>query len=284
MQDRPFRQVDVFTATAYRGNPVAVVLRSDGLSDGQMQAFARWTNLSETTFVLLPTEPAADYRLRIFTPGGEMLFAGHPTLGSCHAWLGAGGTPKSDGFITQQCGVGLVRIRRSGAQLSFAAPILKRSDVAPAVLARVAAALGQQATHISSAQLLDNGTTWLGILLDNPQRVLQLQPDFAQLKALGQKVGVCATYDDVEPGGDAATLEVRGFAPHMGINEDPVTGSLNASLAQWLISEGHVGAQYVAAQGSCLQRDGRVSLQRDSAGQVWVGGESVTCISGTVHI
>ena len=201
MQDRPFQQVDVFTATAYRGNPVAVVLRGDGLNDEQMQAFARWTNLTETTFVLQPTEAQADYWLRIFTPGGEMQFAGHPTLGSCHAWLQAGGTPKSAGFITQQCGVGLVRIRRSGAQLSFAAPALQRNDVAPVMLARVAAALGLQAQHISNAQLLDNGTTWLGILLDNPQRVLQLRPDFAQLKATGQKVGVCAIHAAAQAGG-----------------------------------------------------------------------------------
>ena len=284
MQNRPFQQVDVFTTTPYRGNPVAVVLRGDGLSDEHMQAFARWTNLSETTFVLEPTEPQADYWLRIFTPGGEMQFAGHPTLGSCHAWLGAGGNPKSAEFVRQQCGVGLVRVRRAAGALSFAAPPLQRTDVAPGLLARVASALGLQAGHIRSAQLLDNGTAWLGLLLDSPQRVLQIRPDFAQLKAIAHKVGVCAIYPDTQPGDEPVALEVRGFAPHMGIDEDPVTGSLNASLAQWLLGDGHLGGDYTAAQGACLQRAGRIAVHRDDSAQVWVGGHSVTCIAGSVSL
>jgi PhzF family phenazine biosynthesis protein len=282
MQNRPFRQVDVFTAEPYLGNPVAVVQDGSGLSDAQMQAFARWTNLSETTFLLPPTDPQADYRVRIFTPGGELQFAGHPTLGSCHAWLEAGGQPRTPGQVVQQCGVGLVRLRRGAAQLAFAAPPLQRSPASTTLLARVAAALGIAPAQLQTAQMLDNGTAWLGLLLDDPRTVLALQPDFAALAATGQKVGVAARYP--QPAADGPHLEVRGFAPHLGVNEDPVTGSLNASLAQWLMAEGLVPETYVAAQGHCLQRAGRVQLQRDGAGQVWVGGRSVTCVAGTVRL
>jgi PhzF family phenazine biosynthesis protein len=282
MRNRPFRQVDVFTAEPYLGNPVAVVQDGSGLSDAQMQAFARWTNLSETTFLLPPTDPQADYRVRIFTPGGELQFAGHPTLGSCHAWLEAGGQPRTPGQVVQQCGVGLVRLRRGAAQLAFAAPPLQRSPASTTLLARVAAALGIAPAQLQTAQMLDNGTAWLGLLLDDPRTVLALQPDFAALAATGQKVGVAARYP--QPAADGPHLEVRGFAPHLGVNEDPVTGSLNASLAQWLMAEGLVPETYVAAQGHCLQRAGRVQLQRDGAGQVWVGGRSVTCVAGTVRL
>ncbi|MFO1193883.1 MAG: PhzF family phenazine biosynthesis protein [Rhodoferax sp.] len=282
MRNRPFRQVDVFTAEPYLGNPVAVVQDGSDLSDAQMQAFARWTNLSETTFLLPPTDPQADYRVRIFTPGGELQFAGHPTLGSCHAWLEAGGQPRTPGQVVQQCGVGLVRLRRGAAQLAFAAPPLQRSPASTTLLARVAAALGIAPAQLQTAQMLDNGTAWLGLLLDDPRTVLALQPDFAALAATGQKVGVAARYP--QPAADGPHLEVRGFAPHLGVNEDPVTGSLNASLAQWLMAEGLVPETYVAAQGHCLQRAGRVQLQRDAQGQVWVGGPSVTCIRGEVHL
>ena len=282
MRNRPFRQVDVFTAEPYLGNPVAVVQDGSGLSDAQMQAFARWTNLSETTFLLPPTDPQADYRVRIFTPGGELQFAGHPTLGSCHAWLEAGGQPRTPGQVVQQCGVGLVRLRRGAAQLAFAAPPLQRSPASTTLLARVAAALGIAPAQLQTAQMLDNGTAWLGLLLDDPRTVLALQPDFAALAATGQKVGVAARYP--QPAADGPHLEVRGFAAHLGVNEDPVTGSLNASLAQWLMAEGLVPETYVAAQGHCLQRAGRVQLQRDGAGQVWVGGRSVTCVAGTVRL
>ena len=282
MQQRPFQQVDVFTATPYLGNPVAVVLQGDGLSDAQMQQFARWTNLSETTFVLTPQDAQADYRLRIFTPGGEMQFAGHPTLGSCHAWLQAGGDPKLGAQVVQECGVGLVRIRRDGSTLAFGAPPLRRSEPAAALLARVSAALGLQFNQMLGAQLLDNGTAWLGIRVDGADTVLRLAPDFAALKAVGHKVGLAGVHHGAAAGQPA--LEVRGFAPHMGIDEDPVTGSLNASLAQWLMADGHMPASYVAAQGACLHRAGRVSLQRDADGQLWVGGAAVSCISGTVTI
>ena len=304
MQQRPFKQIDVFTATPYLGNPVAVVLDGDGLSDAEMASFARWTNLSETTFVLPPVNKSADYRLRIFTPGSELPFAGHPTLGSCHAWLEAGGQPKTKDFIVQECAKGLVKIRRdkTGKQLAFAAPGLSRSGPSPVVLAQVAAALGIKAAQVTAAQLLDNGPVWLGLLLDSPETVLQIMPNHQELAKLGVKVGVAGVYPV-----DAATpliaranreakafaqdkpdivpnLEVRAFAASIGINEDPVTGSLNASLAQWLMADGIMPTQYTAAQGVCVRRAGQIDLLRDADGQVWVGGESVTCIDGTVTL
>lgn len=310
MKTRPFKQVDVFTDQPYFGNPLAVVLDGSGLDDEAMQRFARWTNLSETTFVLPPVDPAADYRVLIFTPGGELPFAGHPTLGSCHAWLQAGGTPRRQDFIVQECQVGLVNIRREGDRLAFAAPPLQRSAPSPAVLAQVAAALGLKAQHILAAQLLDNGPVWLGLLLDSADTVLQLQPDHAALKKQGLKVGVVGAHPaqtapvliartnrearafagSTHPSpAEAATadFEVRAFAAPIGIDEDPVTGSLNASLAQWLMAEGHAPEHYIVAQGTCLGRAGRVHLSRenaDGAPQVWVGGESVTCIDGTVTL
>jgi PhzF family phenazine biosynthesis protein len=285
MTHRIFSQVDVFTAAPYLGNPVAVVHDGSGLSDDRMQAFARWTNLSETTFLLPPLDARADYRLRIFTPGGELPFAGHPTLGSCHAWLQAGGQPKAGGLVVQECGVGLVHLQHTADGLAFAAPPLRRSAVAADLLAGITDALGIHMTHVLASQLLDNGTSWLGMLLDAPATVLQLRPDFAALKRLGHKVGIAARH----PGpathdASAPALEVRGFAPHLGVDEDPVTGSLNASLAQWLIGDGHVVAPYLAAQGACLQRAGRIAIRTDETGQVWVGGQSVTCITGTVAL
>ncbi len=303
---RAYRQVDVFTTTPYWGNPLAVVLDGTGLSDEQMQRFARWTNLSETTFLLPPTQAEADYRVRIYTPGGELPFAGHPTLGSCQAWLDAGGTPRDARRIVQECAVGLVPIRRAGQQLAFAAPPLQRSTPAPQLLAGVAQALGLKPAQIRAAQLLDNGPKWLGLLLDSADTVLALTPDHTRLRELGQKVGVAALtnepaavqliarssrearafadHADDAPHLAAPDLEVRAFAAPVGITEDPVTGSLNASLAQWLMAEGHLGTRYIAAQGTCLERAGRVLLERDAAGQVWVGGQVQTCITGEVRI
>ena len=283
-QDRQFKQVDVFTATPYRGNPLAVVLDGGGLGDEDMQRFARWTNLSETTFLQAPTQPDADYRVRIFTPGGELPFAGHPTLGSCHAWLEAGGAPKREGVVVQECQVGLVRIRHDAPRLAFAAPPLKLSAPDPVLLAKIAAALGLTAPQILAAQLLDNGPVWLGLLLDQPQTVLGLRPDHGALKALGQKVGVAARYPANASGPTAPSLEVRAFAAPIGIEEDPVTGSLNASLAHWLMAQGRMPDTYVAAQGTCIARAGRVHIERDAAKDIWVGGESVTCIAGKVRL
>jgi PhzF family phenazine biosynthesis protein len=282
MTPRPFQQVDVFTAVPYLGNPVAVVLDGEGLSDAQMQQFARWTNLSETTFVLPPTDAQADYRLRIFTPGGELQFAGHPTLGSCHAWLNQGGKPRNPDEVVQQCGVGPVRIRRLGGSLAFEAPPLQRSAPEPQVTDAIRRALGVEMSQLRAAQLLDNGTLWLGLLLDQADTVLGLRPDFAALKALGFKVGVAARH--VDPAAGQPALEVRGFAPHLGIEEDPVTGSLNASLAQWLLAEGHMNGDYLAAQGACLGRAGRIRVARGTMGAVWVGGDSVSCVRGQVSL
>jgi PhzF family phenazine biosynthesis protein len=281
MRNRPFRQVDVFTATPFRGNALAVVLDGEGLSDEQMQRFARWTNLSETTFVLPPRSGQADYCVRIFTPGGELPFAGHPTLGSAHAWLEAGGAPHSGDFIVQECQVGLVRLRRVGSRLAFGAPPLTRSEPESETVARVAAALGLASEQVLAAQTLDNGPVWLGLLLDSPASVLGLAPNHAELERLGHKVGVAACYAADAPG---PQLEVRAFAAPIGIIEDPVTGSLNASLAQWLIDAGRLPTRYLAAQGACLDRAGRVHIERDVQGQVWVGGDSVTCISGQVGL
>ncbi|WP_219214245.1 PhzF family phenazine biosynthesis protein [Variovorax boronicumulans] len=299
MKTRPFQQVDVFTAVPYRGNPLAVVLDGSDLDEAQMQRFAQWTNLSETTFLLPPTDPGADYRVRIFTPGSELPFAGHPTLGSCHAWLRAGGKPKSAKQIVQQSAVGLVPIRREGERLAFAAPPLRRSAPSPSVLARVAGALGLKPSQIRSAQMLDNGPVWMGLLLENVDTVLALEPDHRALKELGQKVGVVAVPDTPaligrsnrearafagRPAPSPVALEVRAFAAPIGVEEDPVTGSFNASAAQWLIADGHMPEQYIAGQGQCLGRDGRVHIARDAEGVVWVGGDVVTCIAGQVEL
>jgi PhzF family phenazine biosynthesis protein len=291
VRSRPFRQVDVFTAEPYRGNPVAVVLDGSGLTDAQMGAFARWTNLSETTFVLPPTDaapgatadgsvpPPADYRLRIFTPGGELPFAGHPTLGSCHAWVQAGGTPRDPGRIVQECGVGLVPLRRDGGRLAFAAPPLRREGPADEeLLARIAAGLGVDRSEIRAHAWIDNGPGWVGVLLDSAERVLALRPDFAILG--DTKLGVVAPQ---AAGGDTA-FEVRAFYPDVGgASEDPVTGSLNAGIAQWLRGAGLAPASYVAAQGAALQRAGRIHVE-DAGDAIWVGGDCVTCIAGTVTL
>jgi PhzF family phenazine biosynthesis protein len=227
--------------------------------------------------LLKPTEPSADYRVRIFTPASELPFAGHPTLGSCHAWLEAGGEPKRGGEVLQQCGVGLVRLRLDDARTSFAAPALRMSDVEPGLLQEVLAALALPAERVQASRWLDNGPKWLGLWLDGAERVLALEPDHAALKNLA-KVGVIGAHAPTHE----CAFEVRAFAVVIGVPEDPVTGSLNASLAQWLIDEGVALARYVAAQGRCLGRDGRVHVQRDAAGQVWIGGGSVSCVRGEV--
>ncbi|MBE7161509.1 MAG: PhzF family phenazine biosynthesis protein [Williamsia herbipolensis] len=275
---RPFAQVDVFVSGPLSGNPVAVVLDAAGLDDDTMAAFARWTNLSETTFVLPPTDSAADYRLRIFTPGGELPFAGHPTLGSAHAWLGSGGMPAGD-TIVQECGIGLVTIRRDGDRLAFAAPPLRRSGpVDDAVLAEIRDALGLTPSDVVGSNWVDNGPGWIGLMLTSAQRVLDVRPDLA---ALGDhEVGLIGAHRD---GPDGVDYEVRAFAPGDGVPEDPVTGSLNAGFAVWLRSTGEVPAQYVAAQGTALGRAGRVHVDDDGT-HIWVGGASTTTISGTVDL
>jgi PhzF family phenazine biosynthesis protein len=274
---RRFDQLDVFTAEALRGNPLAVVHDAAGLDDARMAAFARWTNLSETTFLLPPTDAAADYRVRIFTPGGELPFAGHPTLGSCHAWLAAGGQPRQHGVVVQQCGVGLVRVRRDGVRLAFAAPPLRRSGpLDAALLQQIRDALGLGEAEVRAHQWVDNGPGWCAVLLDSAERVLALRPDWPRLGTL--KLGVVGPH----PTGADARFELRAFIGG-GNFEDPVTGSLNASVAQWLIGARLAPPSYVAAQGAALQRAGRVYI--DSAdGQIWVGGQVSECIRGEVML
>jgi PhzF family phenazine biosynthesis protein len=279
---RGFVQLDVFTARALLGNPLAVVTDAQGLSDDDMQRFARWTNLSETTFLLPPDAAAhgagADYAVRIFTPDGELPFAGHPTLGSCHAWLLAGGVARQAGLVRQHCTKGLIDIRQDKhtGQLAFRAPDMHRSTPGTALLASIVQALGLDPSALEDAALLDNGPIWLALQLRSAQAVHALQPDHAQLKALGLKVGVVHV--------DGTQVTVRAFAAAIGVPEDPVTGSLNASLAQWLMAEGRVPDHYVASQGTALLRDGRVHIHRDARGAVWVGGDVVTCIQGSVML
>ena len=274
---RPFTQVDVFTGTATLGNPVAVVHDAEGLTTTQMQAFTNWTNLSEATFLLPPTNPEADYRVRIFCPGRELPFAGHPTLGTCHAWLAAGGAPAGDDVV-QECGLGLVRIRRSTGRLAFLAPPLLRSGpLDEPDVARIAAGLGVAREDIIDHQWCDNGPNWQAVLLRDSRLVLSLTPDPQVLAGLD--VGVVAP--SVDPGID---FEVRAFFPgNAGLIEDPVTGSLNAALAQWLIGTGQAPADYVAAQGTRLGRQGRVYVSSDADG-VWIGGDCVTVMSGKVML
>ena len=273
-----FDQVDVFTATALFGNALAVVHGADALDDERMQRFARWTNLSETTFLLAPTDREADYRVRIFTPTGELPFAGHPTLGSCHAWLGRGGKPKRSGEVVQQCGVGLVRIRRDANVLAFAAPPLARKDVAADDLDAVLAALGVDHDRLVAAQWLKNGPNWLTLQLDSAATVLALTPDAARMARFAT-VGVVGAH----PGGSECAFEVRGFVSQPALHEDPVTGSLNAGIAEWLIGSGRAPERYVAAQGARLGRAGRVRVAREGD-RFWIGGESVTCVRGDVEL
>jgi PhzF family phenazine biosynthesis protein len=273
-----FRQVDVFTSEPLRGNALAVVVGADGLTDAEMAAFANWTNLSEATFLLQPTQALADYRVRIFTPHGELPFAGHPTLGSCHVWLSAGGVPKSGGQILQECAIGLVRIRRRLGLLSFAAPAMRRSGaLEPEVLAQVCAGLHLHPDAIAASNWVDNGPGWLAVLLRSKAEVLAIRPDYAALAGL--RVGVVGPWDAAKDGTDAQ-FEVRAFT--VGC-EDPVTGSLNASLAQWLIGGGMAPSSYVASQGSVLGRKGRVHVEREGS-EIWVGGAVATCIAGTVTL
>ncbi len=274
---RPFTEVDVFTEAPYRGNPVAVVLDGSGLSREQMQRFAHWTNLSETTFVLPPSDPSADYLVRIFTPVAELPFAGHPTLGTCHAWLAAGGEPKRAGVVVQQCGAGLVDVQRVAAGLAFKAPpLLRTGPVEESLLAHIASVLGLARGKIVDAQWVDNGPGWVAVMLADAEAVLALEPGFVDLD-LGV-VGPCSPSASV-------AFEVRAFFPKDGVTvEDPVTGSLNASLASWLLASGRAQTPYVVSQGTRLGRAGRVHVDRDAEGEIWVGGGTVTCVVGEVEL
>jgi PhzF family phenazine biosynthesis protein len=274
---RALYQVDVFTTDPYRGNPVAVVLDGAGLSTEEMQRFAHWMNLSETTFVLPPTEAAADYQVRIFTPVAELPFAGHPTLGSCHAWLEAGGTPRDSSSVVQQCGAGLVTLRRTADGLAFAAPpVLRDGPVEEELLDRIASILGIGRADIVDASWADNGPGWVAVLLASADAVLAVKPAPSELD-----LGLVGPY----PPGSPQAFEVRAFFPKDGVStEDPVTGSLNASLAAWLLGTGRVQAPYVVSQGTALGRAGRVHVSRDADGTIWVAGGTVTCVRGQAEL
>jgi PhzF family phenazine biosynthesis protein len=281
---RRFQQVDVFGAGPLAGNPVAVVLDADGLSAAQMQAFTRWTNLSEATFILPPTAPGADYRVRIFTLARELPFAGHPTLGTCHAWLAAGGTPREPGTVVQQCQAGLVRVSRDGDRLAFAAPPLVRSGaVDDGFVDELASVLGLSREQIVDTQWVDNGPGWVGVLLPDAETVLRVEADFRRRGGTGDlEIGLVGPH----PPGSECALEIRAlFNDERGaMLEDPVTGSLNASIAQWLLATGRVDAPYVASQGTRLGRSGRVHVSQHPDGTVWVGGATVSQIVGHVEL
>jgi len=274
MHKRDFQQVDVFSEVPLKGNPVAVVLGADGLSTEAMQDFTRWMNLSESTFLLQPTDPAADYKVRIFTLAEELPFAGHPTLGSCHAWLRAGGQPKGE-HIVQECAAGLIPIRQAGETLAFAAPPLVKDDpVSEIELARIVAGLGVSAGDVLRSQWIDNGPGWVGVMLKSRVALLAVEPNYDAMGGL--EIGVVAPG---EPG-DETQFEVRAFMPSLRA-EDPVTGSLNASVAQWLIGEGVAPSSYVAAQGTAMNRAGRIHVSSEGD-NLWIGGKTTTWVEGQV--
>jgi len=277
---RSFQMIDVFGSSALSGNPLAVVHDAQGLTPNEMLAITRWMNLSETTFLVPPTTPDADYRVRIFTLRGELPFAGHPTLGTCHAWLNSGGQPKADGIV-QECGIGLVELRNK-EMLSFATPPLVRGGpVAREYTKQVAAILGIAVEDIVATEWVDNGPGWVGVLLESAEAVLSLKPDIGRFNGDAQvDIGVVGPH----PRGGDVDFEVRAlFSDDKGqLIEDPVTGSLNGSLAQWLIGSGRAPAAYVAAQGTAIARAGRIHLSQDETG-VWVGGSTVTVVEGQIH-
>lgn len=274
---RSFSEVDVFGSGPCSGNPVAVVLGAEGMGDEEMQRFANWTNLAETTFVLPPTTPEADYRVRIFTPVLELPFAGHPTLGTCHAWLEAGGGPGRAGEIVQECEAGLIRIRPEPGGFAFEAPPLVRSGPASeGDAAKVAAALGVEPEEMLAVEWVDNGPGWITALFESAERVLELRPG-----RLDFDLGVVGFH----PPGSPAAIELRAFAPVNGLAfEDPVTGSLNASVAQWLLGNGRLTAPYVAHQGGAIGRAGRINVAEDGEGAIWIGGRTETVIAGEAEL
>ena len=283
MRKLPFYLLDVFSAVPFKGNPLAVIAEAEGLDAAQMQAIANWTGVSETTFLSGPNDAAADYHVRIFTPDRELPFAGHPTLGSCHAWLALGHKPKGNtegGAVVQECSAGLVRIKRDGARLAFAAPPQRRSgEVDPDLRRRIAASLGLAEQAIKAAQWVDNGPGWVAVLLGSRAEVLALKRDGSLLP--GQPLGVVAPWDPARDGSEAQ-FEVRAFTSR-GDTEDPVTGSLNASLAQWLIGAGLAKSRYVASQGTALGRAGRVHVAHEGD-TTWIGGDVAGCVTGTITL
>jgi PhzF family phenazine biosynthesis protein len=287
-EQRRYVEVDVFGRGPLSGNPVAVVVDAEGLADVTMQQFASWTNLSETTFLLPPTDPGADYRVRIFTPGGELPFAGHPTLGTAHAWLEAGGVPAREGVVVQECGIGVVELRRDAHGLAFSAPeFLRSGPVDEATLAEASAALGVPRSAIVSSHWVDNGPGWFAVELPSVDELLAIEPNLAGFGEHG--IGAFAHYSplDNNGAGDERLIEVRAFIPQLGVAEDPVTGSLNAGLARWLIESGRVEGSYLAGQGHALGRDGLVRVTVDGSGasrKIWVGGQTQTLVSGSLAL
>lgn len=278
-RSRPFAQVDVFSTTPCMGNPVAVVLDGTDLTDEEMQRLARWTNLSETTFVLPATAAEADYRLRIFTPVGELPFAGHPTLGSAHAWLENGGTPQHDDLIVQECAGGLIGVRRGDGILAFAAPpIVRGGPLDEEFVGHVVAAFGIERDRVVAHQWVDNGPGWAVVQLPTAEDVLALEPDLSLIPTA--MVGAIGAYPD---GSDYA-FELRTFAPGVGVAEDPVCGSMNASVGQWLTSTGGAGAAYRVSQGTRMGRAGSIEITADADGTVWVGGAATVHIRGTITL
>ncbi|MHA3723462.1 PhzF family phenazine biosynthesis protein [Leucobacter sp. HY1910] len=275
---RNYSEVDVFSSTPYFGNPLAIVHGAEGLTTEEMQRFAKWTNLAETTFLLRPADPAADYRVRIFSASQEFPFAGHPTLGSAFAWLQAGGVPAQAGTVVQECGAGLVKVRVDGQKFSFLAPPLTRFEpVEESLVQELAAALGVPRERILDASWVVNGPEWIGVRLSSAQEVLALSPDPADLGSLS--IGVVGPY---APGGDVQ-FEVRAFLGGDPVWEDPVTGSLNAGLAEWLTSVGIADRQYVAAQGTAIGYQGRVHVSVEDDG-IWIGGTVSSCVRGEVNL
>ncbi len=278
-RSRAFTQVDVFGTRPYSGNPLAVVLDGEGIDDDLPQDVARWTNLSETTFVLPPTTPEADYRVRIMTPGGELTFAGHPTLGTAHAWLTHGGTPRHEDRIVQECGAGLVDVHREGSELAFTAPPLVRTGpLDDADLDRLVAALGITRADVVGHQWVDNGPGWAAVRLPSAQHVRDLRPDWSH--APDAKVGVIGWHED----GGEHLYETRAFVPGLGVGEDPVTGSLNAGIAQWLVAEWEAPHRWTVTQGGCIGRSGVLSLTADEGGEVRVGGTVTSLVQGTISL
>ncbi|MFD4976135.1 PhzF family phenazine biosynthesis protein [Streptomyces sp. NPDC058424] len=276
---RSFAQVDVFSTVPYSGNPVAVVLDGTDLTDEEMQRLARWTNLSETTFVLLPSAPEADYRLRIFTPQGELPFAGHPTLGSARAWLDGGGTPQHADRIVQECAAGLVTVRRGKGTLSFAAPPRVRDGALDdTYLNQIVAAFGITRDQVVAHQWVDNGPGWAVLQLRTAEEVLALEPDLSLIPAA--MVGAIGAY----PEGSGHHFEMRTFAPGAGVPEDPACGSMNAAVGQWLTATGAAPSTYRVSQGTRLGRTASIEITADADGTVWVTGAATVCIRGTISL
>ena len=276
MSRHVFTQLDVFSDRPLFGNPLAVIHDADDLADAEMQRFARWTNLSESTFLCQPQSSSADYRVRIFSPARELPFAGHPTLGSCAAWLARGGVPRQPGLIVQECGIGLIRVKQIGRRLAFAAPPLQRTGpLEPSLIDQIARGLGVTPTQILGHQWVDNGPGWCAVMLDSAERVLSVRPDVAIIRDL--RLGIIGP----TPPGMGVDFEVRAFVGPLGVAEDPVTGSLNAGIASWLITAGLAPAHYIVSQGTALGRAGRLYIDQVSD-DIWVGGDVTPCITGQI--